>query len=835
MKETIKKLMSILVISAMLISLYVVNISAADTSGAIVKELKNTEAVSGLEYSTTEKYEGERSIHIVNKEGEDGISLTPGSANFGIESGKSYNFSFYYKGTIDCLYVKFGSDYVFNLDCSDQGYYESGIYKGISITDAGDGWKKAEANNITATGDTQQSFMFIEPYYKKGSDFYIDNLSVYDVAAGKELIENGSFESSGEEPPAPTNEPDGSKDDDPPSTPPYINEFKETSPMLSYSSKISYEGERSLRVVPQKDGMFCDPTKIGMEKNKTYDIEFYMYADPVTDMGIFRLQLGKNWDNPNGNVMAIENCKDLWADYNYSYQKIEAVSNGWYKVSTTVPWELTGNEQGVLESIFQIQTPGKRFYIDNLSIKEHDTQKELITNGGFEDNGEEPGPSGSPVPTRKSNVIKEFKNKTENPLVAYSAKEAYDGDWSVHFTGCVDGQHLTAPIKEFGLESGKEYTVSLYYKGEINSFYLNLGENNKNVDYVVHYWLGNIVDAPETAKITEEDAGNGWKKLTLTATVQKEDQPLFRFGWTDGNVNNDFYIDQLSITDNTGKEYIKNNSFEEMEELTRKSNVIKEFNNIEENSRLSYSSDEKYEGNWSVHFTGCVDGERLTAPLTDFGLEQDKEYTVSFYYKGTIASFYVHLGENTAKAPHSVHYWDNIILDPDTVDATEEDAGDGWKKLTFKSSVQSADQPLFRFGWTQTIDSTYNDFYIDNLSITDAEGIEYVRNGGFEPPAIEVGEYKITDNGDGTKTVTVDVSNYSAEEGATAQLIVAVYNGTYMPRHAKDENPTDMGMTGTKTTLTQTVQVNAGEKVIAYLWDSVGGMNPLEPAKTLVE
>lgn len=56
-----------------------------------------------------------------------------------------------------------------------------------------------------------------------------------------------------------------------------------------------------------------------------------------------------------------------------------------------------------------------------------------------------------------------------------------------------------------------------------------------------------------------------------------------------------------------------------------------------------------------------------------------------------------------------------------------------------------------------------------------------------------------------------------------------------MPRHAKDENPTDMGMTGTKTTLTQTVQVNAGEKVIAYLWDSVGGMNPLEPAKTLVE
>ena len=365
MKETIKKLISILVMSAMLISLYVVNISAADTSGAIVKELKNTEAISGLEYSTTEAYEGERSIHIVNKNADGGKALSPGWQDFGIESGKQYNFSFYYKGTANCLYVRFGNSHQFNL-YNDAVYADDSTYFTYTITEEKNGWKKIEATNFTA-GDGNNQFLYGEPNYGD-NDFYIDNLSVYDIEAEKELIENGGFEGGGEEPPAPTDDPNGSKDDDPPSTPPYINEFKETSPMLSYSSKISYEGERSLRVVPQKDGMFCDPTKIGMEKNKTYDIEFYMYADPVTDMGIFRLQLGKNWDNPNGNVMAIENCKDLWADYNYSYQKIEAVSNGWYKVSTTVPWELTGNEQGVLESIFQIQTPGKRFYIDNLSI-----------------------------------------------------------------------------------------------------------------------------------------------------------------------------------------------------------------------------------------------------------------------------------------------------------------------------------------------------------------------------------------------------------------------------------------------------------------------------------
>ena len=64
MKETIKKLISILVMSAMLISLYAVNISATDTSGAVIWQLKNTEVKTGVEYSTDAAYDGERSLHI---------------------------------------------------------------------------------------------------------------------------------------------------------------------------------------------------------------------------------------------------------------------------------------------------------------------------------------------------------------------------------------------------------------------------------------------------------------------------------------------------------------------------------------------------------------------------------------------------------------------------------------------------------------------------------------------------------------------------------------------------------------------------------------------------
>ena len=58
-----------------------------DTVGAIISEFGNTSAISGLEYSTVDAYEGERSIHITGN----GEMTTP--SKLGLISGKTYNFS----------------------------------------------------------------------------------------------------------------------------------------------------------------------------------------------------------------------------------------------------------------------------------------------------------------------------------------------------------------------------------------------------------------------------------------------------------------------------------------------------------------------------------------------------------------------------------------------------------------------------------------------------------------------------------------------------------------------------------------------------------------------
>ena len=59
-----------------------------NTTGAVVKELGNTAAVSGLEYSSNESFDGVGSIHITAA----GSKAT--THKLGLVAGEKYNFSF---------------------------------------------------------------------------------------------------------------------------------------------------------------------------------------------------------------------------------------------------------------------------------------------------------------------------------------------------------------------------------------------------------------------------------------------------------------------------------------------------------------------------------------------------------------------------------------------------------------------------------------------------------------------------------------------------------------------------------------------------------------------
>ena len=822
MKETNKKILSIMVIMTMLFTLYTMNIASATEQ--TIKELNTTSSM--LSYSEDVAYEGSRSLKVTP---ENGGKFCQASA-IGMEKGKKYDIVFYmYANPVENMGTfrfELGENWdnpngnIIAIDkCQDLWADYNYTYHRITQTEK-NGWYKFESTvPWELTFDTNVEIFQIQ---SAGTGFYLDNISIKEHETQTELITNGSFEEGGENPPAVTEKPDVPKDDDPPSTPPYIKEFKDTSPMLSYSSKIAYKGEQSLRVVPQEGGMFCDPTKIGMVKDRTYDIEFYMYANPVENMGIFRLQLGKNWDNPNGNVMAIENCKDLWASENYTYQKIEAVDKGWYKVSTTVPWALTGNEQGGLESIFQIQTPGQRFYIDELSIKEHSTQKELISNGGFEVNTE---PTATPEPTREDNTITEFGNPTEVAGVIYSSAEAYEGEWSVHVTQPSGERGITATWGDLGINDDETYNLSFYYKGTVEGMYVRMGASQFKFenDSITK------INGEGTATITDTDKA-GWKKLTITGAQSAN-------GWKTNmlytnNTNTNFYIDNLSITDSTGKDIIKNGGFEPIEKIKRvRKNymLVSELGNTSAIDGVVYSADESYDGNWSVRVTQPADGRGITALWGDLGINDDETYNLSFYYKGKIEDMYIRIGASQFK-------FNNTGIEkvnPDgagTATITDTDKA-GWKKLTI-TGAKSED------GWKTNMlytNNTSTNFYMDNLSITDSTGKELIQNNSFEPPEMEFGEYEIKDNGDGTKTVTINVVNHSAGENASAQLIVAAYDNDYRMNSCEyNDNPSQIPQTDMWIPLTQTIKVNDGENMIAYLWDTLDNMVPLVPAEPLM-
>lgn len=537
----IKKIISIIAALSMLLSLCAMDIFAEDTSDAVVWQLKNTESKAEVQYSTDCAYEGNRSLHIKYNGSFKAISAN--CSSFGLQSETAYDISFYFKNTLDCVYFAAPGMCIANNSL----YISGDSYPNVGQTVTGpdvNGWYKFEVKNYTGV-NPNYGLINIENW-NSSNDFYMDNLSIKETASGNEMIEDGSFETDKTVVPS-------DPDDDPPAVPPYITEFGDTNSMLSYSDKIAYEGTRSLRVVPEENGAFCRASKIGMEKDKEYDISFYFYAEPKENMGVLRIELGGNWANPGetgGNIAAIQNCEDMWASYNYDYYEIKPVDgkDNWYSFTTTKSWPMVYDDP----NIFAIQEKGTRFYIDNLSIKEHETQTELIPNGGFEITGDEPT-----VPEEISAPVVQFGETSPIDGVTYSTSEAYNGVRSLHFNGDFgSGTNLFSTSKIERLEVGKKYNISFYYKGDID-IYMRLGwDYTKN-----EAWFDNTNSVSDQcggtiSKITA--AENDWYKFETTVPWEYETE----IGLITPRFARDFYIDDFSITDEADNEIIENGGFE---------------------------------------------------------------------------------------------------------------------------------------------------------------------------------------------------------------------------------------------------------------------------------
>lgn len=128
------------------------------------------------------------------------------------------------------------------------------------------------------------------------------------------------------------------------------------------------------------------------------------------------------------------------------------------------------------------------------------------------------------------------------------------------------------------------------------------------------------------------------------------------------------------------------------------------------------TDDEKNSGDYSLHFYTEGDwleiSQNYTKPLTA------GKYTLSWYAKGTgRVWFYSNWGTEWA-ATHSV---DSAVVQEN-----------GWTKYTKVLNIDGNGDKSFLFHGDGAVDQ-----YIDNISLTDANGTDYIIDGGFEEVTVE--------------------------------------------------------------------------------------------------
>ena len=595
------------------------------------------------------------------------------------------------------------------------------------------------------------------------------------------------------------------------------NTMAKTSPLVEYSDAAAYEGNRSLHIQHPKSAneykaISAKNGDFGMQTGKKYNISFYVKGTinvlTVTRFGIYI-------QSNNENIPEMYIASGEYADVGQKITKVE--NSDWYKFEVNNLTLVSENDS--LLSADTYYNKDNDFYLDKLSVIDAETGTELIEDGGFEETGEEPT-----VPDEISAPVVQFGETSPIDGVTYSTSEAYNGVRSLHFNGDFgSGTNLFSTSKIERLEVGKKYNISFYYKGDID-IYMRLGwDYTKN-----EAWFDNTNSVSDQhggtiSKITA--AENDWYKFETTVPWEYETE----IGLITPRFARDFYIDDFSITDEAGNEIIENGGFEETGEEPivpdEISAPVVQFGETSPIDGVTYSTSEAHSGARSLHFKGDFgSGTNLFSTGNIDRLEVGKKYNISFYYKGSVDT-YIRLGWDYTK---NEAWFDNTNSVSDQHGGTISKitaAENGWYK--FESTVP----------WEYATEIGLitprgdRDFYIDDFSITDEAGNEIIENGGFEPEAVEAGTYTITDNEDGTVTVSVPVTNYTGGEGVTAQLIIASYNGTRMTLHVKSDVTSIEE--GKKATLSQTVMVNAGEKVIAYLWNSLDKMVPITPAQII--
>jgi hypothetical protein len=503
-----------------------------------------------------------------------------------------------------------------------------------------------------------------------------------------------------------------------------------------FVNDVAYDGSISLHAKFPGDAVegnsitVSQPMDATGNWSRTYEVIFYAKGD-YDESGVLAGESTCKQDaNPDFiTIVALNNPKVTKTD----------AGDGWSKYRYQFRYGLNNTQ---FKFIFNSNV--NEIWIDNLSVRyltssnpSSDDWKEtgyaLLTNGSFEEmiteeHGEAPSSYGwnvqlgsnSGAATRKFARVVDGGgiDGSKALFVAYNAQ-----DWA--------SNQFISLTTDIGTTSwGNSYTISLSIKGDYHPNKIEVGFTaDDQLISLTNEDSSCNSENPYGDRVTAQDLGDGWTKYTMTISLANNSSDKLRIKI--GRLCKSLWIDNLSV------KWINNPN-----DVAKQLNMVK--NGMFDN-RIVYSQNVPAPDNWSigygpnngpreqffaqldynkgynsptsVYFThpqNWVDNDYIDLSQPAIGLQSNETYYFSFYAKGgfNINNLNVGFSYNTIGMSNAAV----------TVTAME----DGWFKYEFPMQYSSQDKIRF------VVLSYINELWIDNVSVKNSVGDEFVINGGFE-------------------------------------------------------------------------------------------------------
>ena len=429
-------------------------------------------------------------------------------------------------------------------------------------------------------------------------------------------------------------------------------------------------------------------------------------AKPVTGTAWFRV----GWDDT---AWLASSQLDLAQD----------LGDGWYKYVKTVT--MTANQSSLL-----FHNEGNaEIYVDSISLKPVDSDKELMSNGGFDSVNYD---AEADIIIAKSTNVNVANTEAMFAKMLWEAKEA-DNTYSLHFKTNGDwleaSQSLTKPL------TAGQYVLTAYGKGIEGKiwFYVNWDETG---------WM-----ATHAADIIEPQP-DGWTKYQKTITVDGEGDTNLLFH-SDGAT--EFYLDDISLVAvGDSENLIPDGGFGEVTVPGQEPEIPEvepEFSSTTkvnmENTDTCFakpsSTEYRGESNYYMQFVTNGDWLEVSQNLTE-EIVAGGQYVMTVVAKPVKGTVWFRVG------------WDDAgWLSSGQLDLAT-DLGDGWYKYV-KTVTLAANQTNFLFH-----NDGATECYVDSISLMPiGEDKELLVNGGFDAVSFDAESGVIT-----ADKTTINVQNSDA-------------------------------------------------------------------------